>query len=163
MSVSISRLVEVLAALGTEFTLQEIITKVKVSPSTARKYVNEMVKKGLVTEKNGKFVVTEKGLFLLEGKVTKAKTVEDKYAYVFTEESGSPLPLRVNSVEKLYVVIKHELVPPSVVEYHLRNGYLAKWLLEQISAKALAQRIREIKSTPELLRVLEEYLGVSTR
>ena len=107
MSISTRKARELLSVLGQEFTVSDVVSKAKLSQSTARKYVNELMKKGFIVEKDGKYTVTDKGLFLLEGVSVFSKRVEENYSYIFTSENGSPIPLKIDSIEKLYVAVKY--------------------------------------------------------
>lgn len=163
MPVPIPRLINVLKNVGREFTVNDITTKTGLSPSTARRYIYEMVKRGLISGINGKYVVTDKGLFLLEGGVTCKKRVESTVAYVFTDEEGVPIPLKIDSIEKLYVALKYGFVPDRIIMHHLTKGYLFKWISEAVDAEMLAQRIKDVKSAEELIKTLEEYMGLVTK
>lgn len=157
----ISRVRRLLSVLGSEFTINDVVSKINVSHQTAKKYVNAMIKEGLVIKvDDNKFMVTDKGLFLIEGENTARKTVEDKYAYIFTDENGTPVPVKIENIEKLYVILKYKIVPDNIIIHHIEKGYLTKWILEQLGAKILAQKIRDVKSPNELLKLLEEYLYV---
>lgn len=163
MPVSLSRLISVLKCTGTEFTVNDIVSKTGLSTRTARRYVQEMIKRDVVADVNGKYIVTEKGLFLLEGKTTCKKRVESAVAYVFTDEDGAPLPLKIDSIEKLFIALKYGFVPDRVVIHHLTKGYLFKWISEAVGAKILAQRVENAKSAEELIKILEEYADPAAR
>jgi len=157
--VSISRVVEILSSVNSKFTLEDVVSKLKVSPRTARKYIGDLLKAGFITVENGKYVVTEKGLLLLEVTHIRNRSTSADQAYVFTDEKGSPLVLRVDSITKLYVAVKYGLVPESVLKHHLEKGYLAKWLSEVLGAKLLAERVARTKTANEFVVLLEEYLS----
>jgi len=157
--VSISRVVEILSNVSSKFTLEDVISKLKISPRTARKYIGDLLKAGYITVENGKYTVTEKGLLLLEVTRIKNKSASADQAYVFTDEKGSPLVLRIDSIIKLHVAVKYGLVPESVLKHHLEKGYLAKWLSEVLDAKLLAERVASIKSASEFIVLLEEYMS----
>lgn len=160
MPISLRRLREIIRTTGAEFTLDDVISKVNLSRATAKRYVNEMIKRGFIVSFDGKYILTEKGFLVLEGEVVGKKTVEDNVAYIFTDENGIPIPLRINCVEKLYIVIKYGLIPIEVVQLHIEKGYLAKWLSDVVNAKTLAKKLESVKSVNELSELLEEYLGV---
>lgn len=156
----ISRARRLLSVLGSEFTINDVVSKINVSYQTARKYIYEMIKEGLVNKvEDNKFVVTEKGLFIIEGENVAKKSVEDKYAYIFTDEKGVPIPIKIDNIEKLYVILKYKIVPDNIIMHHIEKGYLIKWILEQFGARILTQKLQEIKSPSELLKLLEEYLS----
>lgn len=159
----VSRLINALKNVNREFTVNDIVAKTGLSPSTARRYVYEMVKQGIVSGINGKYVVTDKGLFLLEGEAICKKRVESAVAYVFTDKAGTPLPLKIDSVEKLHIALKYDFVPDHVITHHLAKGYLLRWISETVGAEMLARRIRDVKSAKELIKVLEEYIDPATR
>ncbi|MEM0247417.1 MAG: winged helix-turn-helix domain-containing protein [Desulfurococcaceae archaeon] len=163
MPASLSRLISILKSVGMEFTVNDIVAKAGLSPSTARRCVREMVKQGVVTGFNGKYTVTDKGLLLLEGEAIYKKRVESAVAYVFTDEDGAPLYLKIDNVEKLYVALKYGFVPDRVIVHHLTRGFLFRWISEAVGAKMLARRIRDVKSVEELVKTLEEYAGLATR
>ena len=159
MSLSISRAVKILTAVGTEFSVEELATKLGVSPKTAKRYAAELVRMGLIVEKgSGRFATSDKGLFLLESCGIKERLVGDKEAYIFTDEKGASVPLKVNSIEKLYAVVKYRLVPEDVLRHHLEKGYLAKWVAEQLGARLLAERLANVKTVEQFEKLLEEYL-----
>lgn len=157
--VSTSRVVEILSTIGTEFTLVDVSLKLGVSQATAKRYINELLRSGFITARNGKYTVTEKGLLLLEITRIKDISASSDQAYVFTDEKGTPLVLRVDSISKLYIVVKYGLVPENVLKHHLEKGYLSKWILEVLGAKILAEKINSVKSVGELLALLEQYLA----
>ncbi|MEM1638729.1 MAG: winged helix-turn-helix domain-containing protein [Desulfurococcaceae archaeon] len=149
-----------LSILGPEFTINDVVSKINVSYQTAKKYVYEMIKEGFVNKvEDNKFIVTEKGLFLIEGENIAKKGVEDKYAYIFTDEKGMPLPTKIDNIEKLYAILRYKIVPDNIIMHHVEKGYLVKWILEQLGARILAQKLQETKSPSELLKLLEEYIG----
>jgi hypothetical protein len=154
-----ARLKKIIRLLGEEFTLEDITIKANVSPKTAKKYLSEMVKLGLVTKiTDNKYALTEEGLLILEGSRIKEKIVEDKYSYVFTDENGVPVPVKFDSIEKLYIILKYKMIPENIVLYHLRKEYLTRWLSDQLGANILARRLTNLKSTDELIKILEEYI-----
>lgn len=156
----ISRARRLLSILGPEFTINDVVSRINISHQTAKRYVNEMIKEGLVSKvENNKFVATDKGLYLIEGENTAKKNIEDKYAYIFTDENGAPIPVKIDNIEKLYVILKYKIIPDSIIIHHIEKGYLIKWILEQFSARLLAQKLQEAKSPSELLKILEEYLS----
>ena len=71
-----------------------------------------------------------RGFLLLEGDSVKGRLVGNGEAYVFVDEKGAPAILRVNSIEKLLIVVNHGLVPEEVLKLHLEKGYLVKWTSE---------------------------------
>jgi predicted transcriptional regulator len=160
MSISTRKARELLSVLGQEFTVSDVVSKAKLSQSTARKYVNELMKKGFIVEKDGKYTVTDKGLFLLEGVSVFGKRVEENYSYIFTSENGSPIPLKIDSIEKLYVAVKYGLVPENIFRLHVERGYLTSWLSSQLGATQLARRLLKVKSLSEAVEALEEYIGL---
>jgi len=160
MPLSISRAVKILHVVGAEFSVEELATKLGVLPKTARRYAMDLVRMGFVVERSGnKFAVTDKGLFLLESSSVKERQAGDREAYVFTDENGVPIPLKVSSIEKLYIAVKHGLIPENILRLHLEKGYLAKWVAEQLSAKLLAERLTSVKTVEQLVKLLEEYLA----
>lgn len=149
-----------LKLLGGEFTLNDFISKTQLSPSTAKRYLHELIRRGYVVESGGKYIVAEKGLLLLEGESVSSRSVGEEYSYVFTNENGVPIPLRVDSLEKLYIVLKYKLLPENILKYHLEKGYLQSWISSVLGGTLLAKKINETRSPSELLALLEEYLGV---
>jgi predicted transcriptional regulator len=157
--VSVRRVVEILSSVGSEFTLSDLVEKLGISPRTAKKYITDMLRSGFITTLGDKYTVSERGLMLLEALRVKSTSTSPDSAYVFTDEKGSPVTLRIDSVAKLYAAVKYGLVPRSVVEHHLEKGYLAKWLSDVLNAKMLAKRVASVKSLEELVALLEEYLS----
>ncbi|MGB9816590.1 MAG: winged helix-turn-helix domain-containing protein [Desulfurococcaceae archaeon] len=154
-----ARLKKIISLLGEEFALEDITLKAGISPRTAKKYLSEMIKLGIVTKiSDNKYALTEEGSLILEGSRVKEKIVEDKYSYVFTDENGAPVPVKFDSIEKLYVILKYKLVPENIVLHHLRKEYLTKWLADQLGAKVLARKLITVNSTSELIKLLEEYI-----
>lgn len=160
MPLSISRAVKMLNSVGLEFSIEELATKLGVSLKTAKRYAVELVKMGLVVEKDsGRFAVSDKGLLLLEGGSVKGRLVGNGEAYVFTDEKGAPVILKVNSIEKLLIVVKHGLVPEEVLKLHLEKGYLVKWVSEQFGARLLAKQLANVKTVESFVKLLEECLS----
>lgn len=160
MPLSNRKIRELLKLLGGEFTLNDFISKTQLSPSTAKRYLHELIRRGYVVESGGKYIVAEKGLLLLEGESVSSRSVGEEYSYVFTNENGVPIPLRVDSLEKLYIVLKYKLLPENILKYHLEKGYLQSWISSVLGGTLLAKKINETRSPSELLALLEEYLGV---
>lgn len=159
MPVSTRRLLKILEAVGRDFTFSDLLTKVGLSESTAKRYVNEMVRQGLVKVVEGRYVATDRGLFLLEGMAIGRKQVKADMAYLFTNDEGLPVPLRVDSIEKLYIVAKYGLVPEDLLHHHIAKRYIARWLSEVIGAKILAQRVSQVSTSDEFIKILEDYLS----
>lgn len=156
------RLIEILVRLGSEFTKEDAVQKLKLSPSTVRKYLKLLKDNGLINEINrGRYRITHAGEFYLESILLCSRRVGEDRAYLFTDDSGRPIVLKVDSLEKLYVVIKYGIVPDTVLHNHLVNGYIAKWVRESLGALNLAERIAHIKDVNKLLEIMEEYILVS--
>jgi len=151
---------EKIAGIGSEFTFEEALAKTGYSQSTLKKILNNMVKERFLIRRNSKFIVTEELKFIIEGIKLKDKIVNERSAYVFTDEKGIPIPLRIDTIEKLYIAIKYGFVPKEVVELHIEKGYIAKWLREVFAANELANKVENIKNVEEFLRILETYLEV---
>jgi predicted transcriptional regulator len=156
--VSASRVVEILSSVGSEFTVMEVSSKLGVSQTTAKRYINDLVKAGFITPRNGKYVVTDKGLLLLELSRIKNVSTSSDQAYVFTNENGAPVVLRVDSVRKLYIIVKYGLIPESILRHHLEKGYIANWVRDVLGAKVLADKISSVKTGSELIVLLEQFL-----
>ncbi|MEM4717634.1 MAG: winged helix-turn-helix domain-containing protein [Desulfurococcaceae archaeon] len=158
MGISISRIVNILSKLGSEFTIDDLISRFNLAPSTARRYLYYMLKNGIIYRNNGKYKLTDYGKSLIESIDAARREVSEEYSYVFTDLSGSPIILKINSIEKLYGVIKYRLIPVEIIQYHIERGYLTTWISEQVGAKTLATRLREQRNIYEVLKILEEYL-----
>lgn len=145
-----------LSTLGPEFTVDDLVSKLGLSPSTAKRYIRSMLQMGLVHEEGGKLKVTEEGKLLLE--LTKARDVKTNVnqSYVFTGLDGSPLVLRVDSLEKLYAIVKYDLVPEEVLKHHIEKRYLPSWISSQLGAELLAEKLRKVKNKDEVLKLLED-------
>lgn len=158
MSVS-KRLLRLLSDIGEVSSLNDLLLKTGLSLSTLRRYVKELVKTGYVIEKDGVYTISEKARFALEGERLRHKTVAEGSSYMFTDSRGSPLILKIDSIEKLYIAIKYGFVPQGIVMEHVGKGYLVKWLIEVLGANMLAKRISNARNIEEVLKILEEYLG----
>ncbi|MEM4849194.1 MAG: hypothetical protein QXM55_06140, partial [Ignisphaera sp.] len=75
------------------------------------------------------------------------------------DEKGLPLPLVIDSVEKLYIAIKYRFVSSEIVVEHIARGYLTKWLSEALGAHILAKHISNTSNIDDILKILEEYIG----
>ena len=158
--VSKSRVVEILSNVGSEFTLEEVVSKLGISHKTAKKYLRDLLKAGYIAVKNEKYVISEKGYLLLEATRVKNVSASVDQAYVFTDENGAPFILKIDTITKLYVAVKYSLVPENIVKQHLEKGYLTKWISEVLGAKILSENLANIKSIKELIELLEDYLAI---
>lgn len=158
MGMSSKRLLKLLSNVGTELSFNDLLTMSGLSPSTLRKYIKELVEMGYIVEKNGRYVISEKAKLVLEGEKLGHKIVSRDAAYLFTDEKGLPLPLMIDSVEKLYIAVKYGFVSPEIVVEHIARGYLTKRLSEALGAHILAKHISNTKNIEEILKILEEYI-----
>ncbi|MEL9940874.1 MAG: hypothetical protein QW348_05705 [Ignisphaera sp.] len=163
MVITIKRLIQIIAPFkDREFSLEDLISRGNISPNTAKRYVREMLRQGLIREVGyNKYVVSDKATIYMEAFDTAKKFVEERLAYIFTDEKDSPLPLKIDSIEKLYIAIKHGFIPEKDVMRHIEKGYLPKWLSETLGAKMLAQKLQQCKSVGEVIKILEEYMKLA--
>jgi predicted transcriptional regulator len=133
-----------------------------VSPSTIRKYIQQLVSEGVVEKTGeGKYVLTRLGVSIK--KVVNASTLKKTPSYVITETStGQPVPLSFNSYEQLYAIITYQLAPRDILEHHLKN-YLAEWVRSSIGDEMLAEKIvkGEIATIEDLKKYLEFILSIT--
>lgn len=158
MSLSKTRIKEILSVVGEQFTLDELASKLNISATTAKKYLQILVKHGYIEKSDSTYRVTERAKSLMERDIVVGKKVDEKYSYIFTDSRGNPIPLKIDSLVKLYVAIKYQLIPESIVMDHVRKGYLSTWIREQLGASILSTRIHNAKSFEELLSILEDYV-----
>lgn len=157
MSISKRRLVEILANLGNEFAKEDIVKKLNLSSTTVRKYLKLLKDSGLIEEiSKNRYRITYEAALYLEGISVASKNIDEDKAYIFTDNTGKPMTLKIDSLRKLYIVVKYDLVPKDIIYTHLLNGYLTKWL-ESLGAIKLAEKLKNSKDVNELLRIIEEY------
>ncbi|MCS7111185.1 MAG: hypothetical protein N3D82_00510 [Ignisphaera sp.] len=162
MAASKRKLVEILVKLGNEFTKEDAVQKLMLSPSTIRKYLKSLKNEKLIEEiSENRYRITSRAAFYLEGMLVAPKNVSEDKAYIFTDNAGTPVILKVNSLEKLYIVIKHNIVPNTILHYHLVNGYLVRWIMETLGAVKLAEKLKHAKDINELLEIIEEYMLIT--
>lgn len=163
MVVTIRRLIQLIAPFkDTEFSVEDLASRGGISPNTAKRYVRELLQRGLVKEVGyNKFMVSEKAKMHIEGLEAARRVVEDKMAYLFTDEKNMPIPLKIDSIEKLYIAIKYNFVSARDLMRHIEKGYLLKWVSETLKADMLAQKMMECKTVDDVLKILEEYLKVA--
>ncbi|WP_448577164.1 DeoR family transcriptional regulator [Thermosphaera sp.] len=134
-----------------------------VSPSTIRKYVQQLISEGIVEKTvDGKYVLTKLGVSIK--KAVKMSTSKNIPSYVITDVStGQPIPLSFNSYEQLYAIITYQLAPRDVLEHHLRN-YLSEWVRSSIGDEVLAEKISrgEIATIEDLKKYLEFILSITS-
>lgn len=158
MTLSKSRIRDLLTTLGEQFTIEELISKLNVSPTTAKKYIQIMIRDGYLERVDDTYRITERARSFIERDDVTNKKVEEKYSYIFTDQNGNPIPLRVDSILKLYIAVKYQLVPDIIVMEHIKRGYLSTWIRDHLNAHVLARRIMNVKSIEEFLGILEEYI-----
>jgi len=133
-----------------------------VSPSTVRKYIQQLVSEGVVEKTGeGKYVLTRLGVSIR--RVVSASTLKNTPSYVITDTStGQPVSLSFNSYEQLYAVITYQLAPRDILEHHLKN-YLAEWVRSSIRDEILAEKIvkGEIATIEDLKKYLEFILSIT--
>lgn len=161
MTVSIKRLLKLLSSVGEVFSVDDLAVGVGLSRDTVKRYVREMMRHGLVTEVDGRYTVTGRARLLLEGRDRGRRAVDETTAYIFTDDRGLPIPIKIDSLEKLYIAIKYRFIPLTVAMEHISKGYLTKWISEVLGAKTLAEYISKTKTIDEVLGILEEYLELS--
>jgi DNA-binding Lrp family transcriptional regulator len=172
------RLLELIAEKK-EAEISALAAEVGLRPSTVRKYVTELEKRGLV-EKIGNIVrITNTALKLLtkEEKKEEAETVEE---FEFSDEAprssvqiiepfyfiykGSLVPLRIKNTRQLAAAIVYGLVEPEELSYVLKTGYLTTWLSRVLKEDELAKQLEELKGLepPQLLdeasRIMKKFL-----
>uniref|UniRef100_A0A7C2FC65 DeoR family transcriptional regulator n=1 Tax=Thermosphaera aggregans TaxID=54254 RepID=A0A7C2FC65_9CREN len=134
-----------------------------VSPSTIRKYVQQLISEGIVEKTvDGKYVLTKLGVSIK--KAVNMSTSKNIPSYVITDVStGQPIPLSFNSYEQLYAIITYQLAPRDVLEHHLRN-YLSEWVRSSIGDEVLAEKISrgEIATIEDLKKYLEFILSITS-
>ncbi len=139
------------------------IKRLKMKPSTLKRYLRELARLDLVEKRDGEYYLTEKGFKLrrsLLNLLEKPGVAPDK-GYVITDPlTSAPLPLRVTSLEQLYAVIAFRLAPDDVVVHHVRAGYLAQWIRTVLGDEALADEIDELRIIDDPDRVLERLLDI---
>lgn len=162
MTISKRRLIEVLACLGVEFTKEDVMQKLNLSSTTVKKYLKLLKDNGLIEEVSGdRYRITPKAEFYLEGLSITSRNVSEDKMYVFTDDTGKPIILKIDKLEKLYIAIKHNLIPREIIYHHLLNGYIAKWVAEALGCVKLSERLRGIKNVDELLNIIEEYMLIA--
>ncbi len=150
---------------GEELDLKKLANRLGVSNATVKRYVRELVKLGYIVEsKPGLYKLTGNGL-LFKKSISNLldKTVEEPLGYVFTDPyTGSPIPLRIRSLEQLYAIVKYGLIPENILQEHLTRGYLSKWVKEVLGDYVLAEAIKEgtSLSIKEFLELVEERIKI---
>ncbi len=148
-----------------EFDIQSISKRLNVIPSTAKRYIRELLKKGYIREiRPGLYALTDEGTALKNSlKNLLEKKVEENLGYVLTDPStGNPVPVKITNIYQLYAIVKYRLVPENILLEHIRRGYLAKWIrdvLEDLDLADFLENNRDI-SINEFLDVLEERLKI---
>ncbi len=132
--------------------------------SSVRKYLSVLVKEGLVSRTNtDKYVLTEKGLNFRRFLEKMDPSYRSEAPYVFTDpNTGSPVPVQIRNYTQLYAVLRYDLIDKSIVEEHVKRGYLLEWIKSAMNDQHLAEKISkgEINSIDELLEYLEFHYKV---
>jgi len=156
---------------GKEFSVDEIAEELRVTASTVKRYLREIAKLGYVVDLDGKYMLSEKGELFRKSLVNlMEKKIEPSFGYVFTDPStSSPVPVRVCSLEQLYIVAKYDLVPREILEHHLRAGYITSWVKEVLGDIDLAEKLSKEKDLnvdrfteliEERIKILESVRGI---
>ena len=148
-----------------EFDVRSVGRRLKVIPSTAKRYIRELLKKGYIREvRPGLYTLTNEGIALKNSlKNLLEKKIEENLGYVLTDPStGNPVPVKITNIYQLYAIVKYNLIPENILLEHIRRGYLAKWIRDVLGDLDLADFLdnkRDI-SVNELLSILEERLKI---
>ncbi len=150
---------------GESSSIDEIAEKLGVLPSTAKRYLKELVKLGYVTEGfEGKFSLTETGELLRKSVLSHLKSHRDLSPYFFTDPSTSqPVPLSIKNLRQLYALLKYDVIEWKILEHHVKAGYLSKWIREAIGDIELANKIDEARNSidkDKLMKIIEERLKI---
>ena len=169
------RILELLAEKK-EADVQTIATTVGLRSSTARKYLAELERSGLVERVGSVAKITEKALQLLgveAEKPSEEQPVEEVVTPKPSEQliepfyflvKGSLVPLRIKNKRQLAAAVVYGLVEPEELSYVLRTGYLTTWLRTALREEELAKKLEELKGLEpsqlynEAAKILREHL-----
>ncbi len=187
---SLRRVVELYEKEGIEaLSPEEASQKLGVKKSTAKKYMDQLVKLGILEKTpEGKYRIVkreepkkeEKEKIIVEEKPPerpeerpeapppveaevkpRGEVVEAFYFFV----RGNPVPLRVSSIDQLAAVLRHRLIQPEELAYVIRTGFLQTWLERHLHDKELAQKLDELRGLPdpelynEAVKIITEKAG----
>lgn len=146
-------------------TVNDVATRLNILPSTAKRYLKELVKLGYVREgQGGGYVLTETGKLFRESILSHLRDEKNRAPYIFTDPSSSqPIPLSIRGLKQLYALVKYDVVEWSVLEHHVKAGYLSKWIKEVVGDVDLATRIdkeRDGINKNRLLEIIEERIKI---
>lgn len=148
-----------------EFDVESIGKRLNVIPSTAKRYVRELLRKGYIkTVRLGVYVLTDEGIRLKNslGNLLKRK-INEELGYILTDPvTGNPVPIKITNIYQLYAIIKYGLVSQDILLEHIRRGYLVKWIKDVLGDNDLADLLdsRRNISLNEFLGILEERLKI---
>jgi len=148
-----------------EFDVRLVGRRLNVIPSTAKRYIRELLKKGYIREvRPGLYALTDEGVTLKKSlKNLLEKNIEENLGYIVTDPStGNPVPVKITNIYQFYAIVKYNLIPQDILIEHIRKGYLAKWIRDVLGDLDLADFLdnkRDI-SVNELLSTLEERLKI---
>ncbi|RLG84493.1 MAG: hypothetical protein DRO40_01155 [Thermoprotei archaeon] len=148
------------------WSLDQVVEKLGISYSTAKRYVKELIKLGFVDEVQvNRYKITSKGLLFrssILGHLT--KHLDKGQEYIFTEPTTStPISLSIKNLHQLYVSIKYELVPWDVVKEHIKSGRLLNWIRDVLGDQELYMKLSELRnslSREEFLEIIENRLKI---
>lgn len=146
-----------------EIDTEKIVEELGLQLNTVKKYLKILEKEGLVNKTGGnKYLLTIKGIKFKKS-IEKLMSIRAAEPYIITNPStGEPLKLMIRNYKQLYAVIEYELAPRSVLEEHLKRGYLSEWIKNVMGDEFLVEMINrgEIKTIDDLKIYLKEVIGL---
>ncbi|HDH06905.1 MAG TPA: hypothetical protein ENF87_00895 [Thermoproteales archaeon] len=157
-------LLRVLKAFGErdKYSLWELSLKTGLPLLAVKKAIEKLVENGYAISDKGFYKLTERGKLLLEVAENLDRRGEP---YIFTTETGNPVPLSVNSLIQLYAIIKYGLVDKEIFKDHVTKGFLGQWLKTVMKSPRLAEKFEKTVEKGEdfsfILSLLEFLMGDS--
>lgn len=126
-----------------------------VKQSTARKYLDQLVRMGYLEKTSpGRYKLLEReeakreeeaAIMRTEVEEVKPKEVEPFYFHY----KGTPITLKITSLEQLAAVVKYKLITPEQLAYLIKTGYLQSWIERSLKNNELARELDNISGLPD--------------
>lgn len=147
-------------------SIEQIMERLGIKRSTARRYLRELMKLGLVERIDGKY----KSVEAAPPKEKPAKRFEDRVlpedkAFFFYKGLGLPYIMSIRSVGQLLAAVEKGFVDDDAISYTVKQGYLQEWLRSVVGANELAEKVDELKELEgaelreKLVEAIKGFLG----
>ncbi len=186
---SLKRVLEYLQNVARPVSVEEVANALGIKTTTAKKYLDQLVRLGYINREGGTYWVEVKKEELVEKKVEEKvekpvekveekpceKPVEEKkvpsiaeakHRYYFYRSTGEPIVLGIKSLEQLWAAIKFGFVDEDALSYSIQTGLLPAWISHELGSNEVAKEFEQLKGVEPsnvvqaALQILEKYVKV---